>query len=196
MLSYNSNNEPALLLRIADGDEKAFEVFFNHHYPLLRPFIIKFFENEDQIEDALQETFVRVWLNRDQLPEIENVKGWLYTIVSRICLNHIRANITRNKKEDAYSSQAAHHTTIHDKTQLSEIHLLIDKAIRQMPEARRRIFILSREEGMKPAEIAQHLSISVQTVKNVLVVALKEIRTYLVDNGHFISLLSIMLNYF
>ena len=190
------DDEQNLILNIADGDEQSFAIFFNHYYPQLRPFISKFFKEEDLIDDALQEAFVRVWLNRDVLPKIENIRAWLYTIVSRICLNYIRANITRNKKEDAYSNQAAHHTTIHDTTQLSEIHLLIDKAIRQMPEARRRIFLLSREEGLKPAEIAQHLSISVQTVKNVLVVALKEIRTYLVDNGHFISLLSVVLNYF
>ena len=191
------NNEQKLLQNIAEGDEKAFALFFNHYYPQLRPFIAKFFKDEGQIEDAIEETFIRIWLNRDQLPEIKNVQAWLHTIVSRICLNLIRNSIMRNQKEDEYSNNSIKHVLpTNDYTPISEINKLIAKTVNQMPEARRNIFLLSREDGLKPAEIALKLSLSVQTVKNVLVTPLKEIRAYLVKNGHIINLLFIMLNFF
>ena len=75
---------------------------------------------------------------------------------------------------------------------LSEINRLVGLAVGRMPPQRQRIYRLSREGGMKPAEIAEKLSLSVNTVKNVLVVALKEIRESLAASGHIIGLLAVL----
>ena len=178
---------------IASGDEQAFGVFFNAHYPLLRPFLTKFFADPAQLEDALQETFIKVWINRDQLPGIENVKGWLYTIASRICINSIRKEMARASLGETLSDQqhSSSHTP-HETTTAAELRRLIAEAVAGMPEARRRIYLLSREEAMKPAQIAETLSLSVNTVRNVLVSALKEIRSYLAKNGHSVPVIILL----
>jgi len=54
----------------------------------------------------------------------------------------------------------------------------------RLPEQRRRIYQMSRDEGMKIVEIAERLAISPNTVKNTLVVSLRFIRQYLADRGH------------
>ena len=187
-----------LYKRIADGDEAAFASLFNRFYPLLRPFIFKMTRSADKTEEMLQETFMRVWLNRDQLPEIENMHAWIFTIASRQCLNAIRKDLNHRKKLAALQQQESgtELNTPFDKTQLTEITRLVMEAINKMPAQRQRIYRMSREQGLKHAEIARALSISVATVKNVLVVALKDIRAYLATSGHAISLLYILIMFF
>jgi len=187
-----------LYKRIAAGDEAAFASLFNRYYPLLRPFIFKMTRSADQTEEMLQETFMRIWLNRDQLPDIENMHAWIFTIASRQCLNAIRKDLNNRKKIAALQQQESGtepHTPL-DKTQLAEITRLVAEAINKMPAQRQRIYRMSREQGLKHAEIAEALSISVTTVKNVLVVALKDIRAYLAASGHAISLLYILIMFF
>ncbi len=191
----SENNE--LLLRIADGDEGAYTVFFNTWYPILRPFVKRFFSDADQVEDALQETFIKVWLHRDQLPQITNLRGWLNTIVSRTCINAIRSSLTRSQHAMAQSiQQASSPVTPEEKTTIAEINKLVAIAVEKMPPARKRIYQLSRTEGMNPSEIADTLSISVNTVRNTLVIALREIRHFLSVHGHIVSLIWLMIKYF
>jgi RNA polymerase sigma-70 factor (ECF subfamily) len=187
------HNERELLLRIAEGDEKAFTDLFNHYYTLLRPFILKFSKLHEDTEEIIQETFIRVWLNRDNLVEIENFHSWIFTIASRLCLMLIRKNLNNQKKAIAYDQKQLSNVseTPADSFQVAEITRLINKAVNLMPPQRKRIYRMSREEGMKPADIAKSLSLSVHTVKNVLVTALKEIRSYLLDAGHIVSLILI-----
>src|SRR5258706_4910255 len=90
--------EEELKRRIAEGDEGAFARLFHQYYNLLRPFVWKFTRRETDAEEILQETFIRVWLNRDKITGIENLRGWIFTIASRICLTHIRKTLNDQKK--------------------------------------------------------------------------------------------------
>ena len=67
---------------------------------------------------------------------------------------------------------------------LKEVHQLIIEAVGQLPAQRRRIYQMSRDEGMKIPEIAERLGISPNTVKNTLVMSLGFIRKYLAERGH------------
>jgi len=190
--------EKELCMRIADGDEEAFASLFNRYYPLLRPFILKFTHSADKTEEMLQETFMRVWLNRDQLPEIDNLQAWIFTIASRQCLQAIRTELNHRKKLAALQIRESglDANTPLDATQLAEISRLISQAVNNMPPQRQRIYRMSREQGLKPAAIAEALSLSVTTVKNALVAALKDIRHHLGAAGHTISLVFILIMFF
>lgn len=187
-----------LYKRIADGDEAAFASLFNRYYPLLRPFIYKITRSADKTEEMLQETFMRVWLNRDQLPGINNLHAWIFTIASRLCLNAIRKDLNHRRKLASLQKQETglEPQTPFDTTQLAEISRLVADVINKMPPQRQRIYRMSREQGLKPADIAEALSLSVNTVKNVLVTALKEIRNHLAAAGHVISLLYVLIMFF
>lgn len=190
--------EKELCMRIADGDEVAFASLFNRYYPLLRPFILKFTHSADKTEEMLQETFMRVWLNRDQLPEIENLQAWIFTIASRQCLHAIRTELNHRKKLAALQIRETDReaNTPLDATQLAEISRLVSQAVNNMPPQRQRIYRMSREQGLKPAAIAETLSLSVATVKNALVAALKDIRHHLGAAGHTISLVVVFKMFF
>lgn len=190
--------EKELCKRIADGDEAAFASLFNRYYPLLRPFILKLTHSADKTEEMLQETFMRVWLSRDQLPEIENLQAWIFTIASRQCLQAIRTELNHRKKLAALQSRETGReaNTPLESTQLAEISRLVSEAVNNMPPQRQRIYRMSREQGLKPAAIAEALSLSVATVKNALVAALKDIRHHLAAAGHTIGLLYLLVMFF
>ncbi|WP_212005090.1 RNA polymerase sigma factor [Chitinophaga sp. HK235] len=180
------HNERALLDDIANGDERAFSVLFAHYYPFLFSVVKRFSLDDSDVQEALQETFIQVWLNRDRLAAVENIQGWLLRIATRRCREVLRKTLLRERTalqanasvEEQVKVTPEHHM------QGGEIKRLVQEALDQMPEQRRRIYLMSREMGLKPAEIAEQLSLSVSTVKNTLVIALKQIREHLEDAGY------------
>ncbi len=91
-------NEREVLYRVADGDEKAFYTFYDHYSEQLRPFLWKYTRSQTDIEDIIQETFIRIWINRDQLIEVENLQGWIFKIAARIYLNYVSKSLAEKKK--------------------------------------------------------------------------------------------------
>lgn len=171
---------------ITDGDEKAFFEFYTHYSGLLRPFLLKYTRSASQVEDILQETFIRVWVNRDQLPEIGNISGWIYRIASRVYLDQVERELKqRNREEKAGKDLHAGGMVISgERTRLIEINNCINRALNNLPEQKRKVYRLNRELNMKPAQIAVHLNIPVGTVKNQLSIALREIRDELMAAGY------------
>lgn len=191
MTAKTSNNERELLLAIADGDEKAFAQLYHQYYNQLSGFLQKFSLSEATAKDILQEAFLRVWLNRDKLPGIDNFSAWLYKVVSTENLTHFRKELRAKTKISNYvQAMELQEPPLQYSTsaEFREIKTLIAAAIESMPEQRKKIYRLSRDKGYKPAEIASLLQISQPTVYNTLTSALKQIREYLAEAGYAIPL--------
>lgn len=198
MADYLPDNESELLARIAEGDEAAFSQVFHFYYPRLLNFVSRFDQNSGNVDEAIQETFIRVWISRDQLPDIDNFRAWLFTIASREAIALIRKNLLKQKTGQAFLKNRPfpNPATPAELTETGEIKRLVGEAVARMPPARRRIYLMSREEGLKPAEIAARLNLSVSTVKNTLVSALQDIRRFLALHGHIIGPLLAALIFF
>lgn len=190
------DNERKLLQKVSEGDEKAFALLFNHYYPQIRPFVWKFTQSARDSEEILQETFIKVWLHRQKLLEIENLRAWIFKIASRECLYTLRKNLhyrqTMANLQTVSITGLAEETPA-DLTHAAEISRIVQKAVNQMPVQRKRIYQMSRDEGMKPGEIAETLSLSVSTVKNVLSTSLKYIKDRLAAAGHLFLLAGMLL---
>jgi RNA polymerase sigma-70 factor (ECF subfamily) len=172
-------NEKELFRLIAAGDEKAFDTLFNLFLPRLYPFIIKLTRSEQATQEIIQETFIRVWLNRDKLPEIDNPGGWLFKVTSNECYSYLRKSVSNNKFFNTIDTEPDPVDATHEKVDLKELNRLIGEAVSKLPPQRKKIFQLSREQGKSIPEIAAALNLSPNTVKNALVSSLKFIREYL-----------------
>lgn len=181
--TYNANDDLPL---IADGDENAFYRFYNHYAGLLRPFLLSYTRTGADVEDIIQETFVRVWLNRDRLHEIENLKGWLYRIASRVYLDHLERDIKRRDRKASFgeSMYGSGMVTSSERTHLNEVNDIIRGILNNLSGQKRKIFRLNREMQLKPAQIAAQLNMPVGTVKNNLSAVLREIRERLALAGY------------
>lgn len=193
MVPY-SYNESEVTLRIADGDETAFSEFFHHYTAQLHLHILALVKSKEAVEDILQETFINIWLHRDQLPGIEKVRAWVFTIASNLCYNFLKKQVREAQKiQNLRIEPAATSTESDDKNrEQKEILSVIQQAIQQLPPQRKRIWTLHRELGMKQADIASELNISLSTVKNTLAKCLEFIRECLEKKGfHHFSILMI-----
>ncbi|KQM78869.1 hypothetical protein ASE74_12990 [Pedobacter sp. Leaf216] len=180
----NLDKERALIDKIVEGDEQAFSVMFFNYLPVLQVFAAKFTKSEDAAEEIIQDAFLRVWLNRDKLAEVENVKAYLYKYVSNECLSHLRKKLKEGKVVDAFTAkQPNSHNHTADVVNLNEINKIVSNAVEKLPEQRKKIYQLSRGDGKSIPEIAEILNISPNTVKNALVIALKSIRIHLDQHG-------------
>lgn len=171
---------------IADGDEKAFFEFYSHHAKPLRTFLLKYTRVKTDVEDIIQETFIKIWLHRDQLPAIENISAWIHRIASRVYLDHLDRELrNRDRKESAGRDwYGAGQVVSEERTRLLEIRRSIFVALDGLTEPRKKIFHLNRELGMKPAQIAEILQMPVGTVKNQLSAALRQVRDQLSASGY------------
>ncbi|WP_412466263.1 RNA polymerase sigma-70 factor [Pedobacter sp. KLB.chiD] len=190
------DKERTLIDKIVEGDEQAFSVLFFKYLPVLHIFASKFTKSDDAAEEIIQDAFLRVWLNRDKLAEVENVKAYLYKYVANESLSYLRKKLKEERVVDAFMAKQrdSHNNTI-ETINLNEVTRIIAVAIDKLPEQRKNIYQLSRRDGKTIPEIAEILNISPNTVKNALVIALKSIRTHLDQHGivFFFPIVSVFL---
>lgn len=178
--------EQELFHRIETGEEAAFSELFALFLPRLYPFIIKFTKVEIATQEVIQETFIRIWMNRDKLPGIKNPGGWIYKVASNECYNYIRKQALNNRLFTTISDDADHQALQdepHEQLDLKEITQLINRAVNELSPQRKKIYLMSRQQGKSIPEIAEALQLSPNTVKNALVSALKSIREFLLRYG-------------
>lgn len=179
-------NEPYLLSCIAEGDENAFKSLYLHYVKELKPLLKKYNCADIEIQEIFQETFLKLWLNRDALNDIQNFRAWIYKVASREYLIALRKRLNYENRMEGYSKTIVNSPTPQTPMEVmlfSEVHNFVLKTIAQLPPRRRMIYEMSRQ-GFKIGEIADQLSISSQTVKNVLQSASKTIREELIAIGY------------
>src|SRR3982751_2047287 len=84
------DNDRLLFRQVAEGSEQAFSALFNIYLAKLYPIIIKLTNSEAAVRDIIQETFIKLWLNRDKLAEMENPGGWLFRVAANGSYDYLR----------------------------------------------------------------------------------------------------------
>jgi len=173
-----SYHERALFISISEGDEGAFTVCYSEYGRMLMPFLTRLVGSRDSAAEIVQEVFLKVWLHRDRLAEVDNPRGWLFRVAANAGRNWLKKKMMIESHLLAHGQQSSEipDQFIPERLDLKAVTLLVNQTIQSFPPQRRRIYQMSREEGLKPAEIAVRLDLSVSTVKNTLLSALKAIR--------------------
>jgi RNA polymerase sigma-70 factor (family 1) len=169
---------------ISKGDKEAFHQLFNLYAPFSAAIIKKIIGTGEQVEDLLQEIFLKLWLKRESLPSVENPKAWIARITCYACYNWLR----HEKYCDKATAQIKYllpdyNNEVEEAIGFTETADNLAKAVKRLPPQTRMIFKLNKEEGMKISEIADYLQLSPQTVKNTLGTALKKVKAYLRQQG-------------
>jgi RNA polymerase sigma-70 factor (ECF subfamily) len=164
------------------GDRNFFEKVFREYFVPLTYYAHKFVRDGDTAKDIVHAVFISIWEKAESIQLDRPLKSYLYTAVHNRCLNHIRDH-SRFHAEDAgdvdYINELS--ASDHDRIEEQETESRILEAINKLPERCAEIFRLSRFEELKYSEIAERLGISVKTVENQMIKALKILREELKD---------------
>jgi len=182
-----------IIRRLKQDEKTALDDLFGYYYPRLFHFSKSILKIENQIDDVLQEVFVKLWLNRQKISNAETFNSYIFTITKNEVLNLIRTNLRDNTfRNELFRHSVAEEFQVQSQLEFKEVKSGIDQVVSQLPEKRRQIFILSRTEGLSNKEIAQQQNISEKTVEDHITHAIKKIKASLIEMG-IISLLYVYL---
>jgi RNA polymerase sigma-70 factor (family 1) len=171
------HTERELLARIAAGDETAFRQVFHDYWPQIYGVSLMLTKSVHLAEDMTQEVFLKIWLKRENLPEIKSFRDYLF-IVAR---NHIFDELRRRSREEPFAEAVLAHFSDERPTPEQELLYkestrIIQDTIEQLPPQQLAVYRMTREQGMSHEQIATALGISKNTVRNHVAQALGTIR--------------------
>lgn len=179
-MKISSLTDNELALRIKNGDEVAFELVFYKYKGKLYDFINRSLPEEEDIENIVQEIFVRLWLKRYELDPNQSFIGYIYTIARNEIYGHLRKQLTRKKYQlELLQSHKDQSNSIETQIEYKELEKIILALIEEIPEKRREIFKESRLEGLSYREISEKLHISENTVDTQIRKALSFLKSKL-----------------
>lgn len=158
-------------------DMKAYNQLFELLSGGLFRFTYSLVRSNEVAEEIVSDVFIKLWQIRDRLPEIENLKVYLYTIAKNFSLNYL----TKHYKNTVISLEEMDVEAVielncpADMCVSADLIQQIRRIIRQLPPQCRLIFQLVKEEGLKYKEVAAVLDISPLTVRNQLAIAIRKI---------------------
>jgi RNA polymerase sigma-70 factor (ECF subfamily) len=145
----------------------SFEALFRAHHAALCTFAYRYVLARDIAEELVQEVFLYLWEHEMAWDDPHRAKAYLFTAVRNAALSYLRHEGVAQRSEGEivalYAGQAT--ATPDRELRTTELAQALQRAVAQLPERRRLVFTLSREQGLTYAEIAQVLSISVKTVE-------------------------------
>ena len=178
-MNFFSEHSDEELIRLLNNDNReAFEQLYHRHWFHLYQSAFYILRETAASKDVVQDIFIWLWENRTTL-DISNVKGYLKAAVRFKVANCIRSGNIRESffNEVSKLNPGEPSTSTDDVVSLKELQTIIRKAILQLPDKCREVYLLSRDEGLTNRQIAERLGISVKTVEAQMSIALKRLRS-------------------
>lgn len=173
-----------LVEKLICHNEAAFRRLYDMYHQDVYRYSISFLKQETYAEEIVQEVFMKVWMNRENLDPSRSFKSYLFTITRNLTLNFLRkAANDRQLLSEVFYHKQLFSNPIERKINEDDFERIKQEAIMRLPPRRKRIFEMSRFEGKSYEEISKELDISISTVKNQMSKALETLRDFLKLNG-------------
>ncbi|RFM27832.1 RNA polymerase sigma factor [Deminuibacter soli] len=183
-----------LFSNIAAGDPVAFKALFDSYKRRIYAAAYKFTSSAEASEEIFQEVFVRIWVYRANLTEVQHPYSYIYRILSTVVYEHAKRNNKRQTIELLESIEAD--LAINDADDFvhgRDMKRLIQEAVERLSDQRKKVYELRFNQGMAYDEIAGLLKVSPSTVRNTFMEALKLIRKHVVRYSGEALVFSILL---
>jgi len=179
-------NDEVLWIAYREGDETAFSTLLRRYKNPLFGYLMRMVKNRAVAEDLFQETFLRVHRKAHTFREGARFKGWLYTLATRICIDHLRRTKIRPALLQAEEEMPERVDTKPDpleQTAQSELRTMVQDSIATLPPKQRAVLVLAYYEGYTYLEVAQMMNCSLSSVKTHMSRALKKLSVLLPEGA-------------
>ena len=172
----NNSIEKTYVNALSKGDQKAFEVLFLHYYPKLVFFVVGFVKDIELARDMAQDVFLSIWKDKEKFSKIDSFGAYVFKMAKNGVCNYFDHIVVDEKFVAEQLARPHDFENSEDIIFARQLQDLIDVAVSQMPPQRKRIYVMSRVEGMSNQDIASKLKSNKRTVENHLTAALADIR--------------------
>lgn len=177
-----------LISRTLAGDDEAFEDLVRTYYDRIRAMVYHHLHREDDLDDALQEIFIKAYQALPRFKKRSNFYTWIYRIASNYCIDRLRKRRPELVSLNGSEARDALETRIHsnidtpeEKYTRAERVQIVRKAIGMLDPIYQNIIVLREIEGLTYDELVESLEIQMGTVKSRLARARKELKQVLQD---------------
>lgn len=169
--------EQVLVERMIAGDQTAFELLFKFYYPGLVIFANNIVLSKDEAEEIVQDFFVRLWNNRQNIKTDSSLKNYFFTSVKNRSINFLKSNEIKRQVIEELEKQMKNELLYNPDVYIdTELQRRLKAAFAKLPPRTAEIFTMSRFRGLTNDEIANDLKLSKRTVETQVSKALKILR--------------------
>ena len=169
---------------LKQGKVKAFETIYKIYSAKIYNFVLDTLYDKSMAKDVTQNVFLAVWEHRQEIRPESNFQSYIFTIARNLVYRQSEKMLLAER----YQAYAKAHgdagdNSLEEKIDADSLEKLIIELIDQLPESRRRIFLMRFKEELRNKEIAATLSVSEGTVEKQIARSLAHIRNGILSRG-------------
>lgn len=157
-----NDDDVALIAKVRDGSERAFNVLIDQHQQAVRAFLNRLLGDATEADDIAQETFIVAWTRPGSYRGGSNVRSWLFGIAWRKAKGAQRSWFRRRARESAWASAMTEKVIAPPDPD----EVLVSRALETLPTEQRAAVLLCLTAGASHAEAAEILGAPLGTVKS------------------------------
>lgn len=185
----NFSEEIDFLLRIREGDGRAFERIYNRYAGQVYINILRLVKSQPIAEELLQDVFQKVWEKRESIDPSKSFKYYLITIARNLAFDYFSVEARKRNLYDhlvQYSTELC--DAVDETLDYKETDTIVKNAIDSLSPQRKMVFTLCKLEGKSYDEVSGILNISPSTISDHIVKATKFIKDYYIRQQVFLLL--------
>jgi RNA polymerase sigma-70 factor (family 1) len=184
VISSVSPKEREWVKGLLGGSEEIFRTVYDAYQRSIFSFAFYLTKSRGTAEDVTQEVFIRLWEKRESLAPDTHLLSWLKKVTQNRVLDIFRkASADKNLQEKLYTEMVTASESTPDRTLERELAKIYHHALQQLTPQQRLVFSLRNDRNLSYQQIAVHLSLSRNTVRNHLSIATHSIRKYVEQNA-------------
>lgn len=182
LFSLMIQTEKEYIIQLQNDSSEAFEHLYYAYSPRLYGFVYNLTKSAYMADEVIQETFTKIWENRNHINPDYSFKSYLFMIARNHVINVFKKQTLITALEDCdtlQNSLTLSENNTDKLAELNEVKIYIEKAKSHLTPRQREIFELSKEKGLSNQQIADKLKITNQSVKNQLSTSLHILKSHL-----------------
>ncbi len=183
-----ATDERELLVKLRDGDQRAFEHIYYLYSKRILIHITKWIKDEDNAQEILQDVFIRIWDNRKNIDPDKPFPSYLFSVAQNLVTDFFRRVALDRKMQAALIAKSSEfYDHIESSMYFKESNDIFQNAVDALHMQCKRIYTLCKIERINYNNLAEIMGISISIVDNQLVKATQSVRAYFRASKTYIS---------